>query len=197
VGGEAVTPYVRFSGGPPEPSAAIRLRARTWWLAGERTRAMTEKIRRWLHPITRTVPSAILLMTTWLTEAENPERPAALLKPGISYPTLMQQLSQAGKAADDRARAAAPAAGLLGTIAGLFQGHLAGRTPLVIAAAATIITTLFAQSARCELTPGSEVDKRAIEGAAYALRRKEAWSRLASYLAFGLAAALIVLSITS
>jgi hypothetical protein len=154
-------------------------------------------VRRLLYSITRCLPSAILYVTLPLSEADNPRRPEALLETGIPYDVLMRQLSDAGKAADDRARAAAPAAGLLGTIAGLFQGHLAGRTPLVIAAAATILTALFAQSARYEQAPGAEVDRRAIATAAYALRRKEAWARLASYFATALALALIVLSIAS
>jgi hypothetical protein len=154
-------------------------------------------VRRLLYPITRWLPSGILILSLPLSEADNPLRPDALLATGIPQEQLMHQLSEAGKAADDRARAAAPAAGLLGTIAGLFQGHLAGRTPLVVAAAATILAALFAQSARYEQAPGSEINQSAIELAAYALRRKEAWARLASYLAFGLAAALIVLSITS
>jgi hypothetical protein len=106
-------------------------------------------------------------------------------------------LSQAGKAADDRARAAAPVAGLLGTIAGVFKGSLEHRSVLVIAAAATILAALFAQSARVDQNPGATIDRRSLEIAAFALRRKEAWARIASYLAFGLAVALIVLSATS
>jgi predicted anti-sigma-YlaC factor YlaD len=40
-------------------------------------------------------------------------------------------------------------------------------------------------------------DEKAIEIAAYALRRKEAWARLAGYFAFALGMALIVLAIIS
>ena len=149
-----------------------------------------------LYPITRWLPTVILWVTTLLSEAPSPLRPKDLPR-DIPDEELIQILSEAGKAADDRARAAAPAAGLLGTIAGIFHGNLEYRTELVIAAAATILAALFAQSARAEQIPGVGVNDESLEIAAYAVRRKEAWARLASYFAFVLAAALIVFSITS
>lgn len=159
----------------------------------ERARRRT---RRLLYPITRWLPTAILWVTTPFSEASNPLRPKDLPL-DIPDEEIIQILSEAGKAADDRARAAAPAAGLLGTIASLFHGNLEYRTELVIAAAATILAALFAQSARAEQIPGVGISEESREIAAYALRRKEAWARLASYFAFVLAVALIVFSITS
>jgi len=157
-----------------------------------------QRVRRHLYLITRNLPSLILFVTLPLSEAGNPLRPEELPdRTSMSREQLMQQLSAAGKAADTRAAAAAPAAGLLGVIATLYNGGLSGRTELVIVAAATILAALFAQSARYEQMPGAAIDDHAIEIAAYALRRKEAWARLASYFAFGLAGALIALSIVS
>lgn len=154
------------------------------------------RVRCLLYPITRWLPTAILWVTTPLSEASNPLRPKDLPS-DIPDEELIQILSEAGKAADDRARAAVPAAGLLGTIAGIFHGSLEYRTELVIAAAATILAALFAQSARAEQIPGVTINKESRAIAAYALRRKEAWARLASYFAFVLAVALIISSITS
>jgi len=105
--------------------------------------------------------------------------------------------SEGGKAADDRARAAVPAAGLLGTIAGIFHGTLQHRTVLVVVAAATILAALFSESARVEQNPGTPIDDSSLQSAAYGLRRKEAWSRLASYLAVLLAASPVYLAATS
>lgn len=172
-------------------------RRRTEDLAEHRASPLRlQRVRERLYLITRYLPSAILFVTLPLSEVDNPPRPAEL-PAYMSDEELMQQLSAAGKAADTRAAAAVPAAGLLGTIAGLYNGHLVGRTELVITAAATILTALFAQSARYEHMPGDAIDNAAIEIAAYALRRKEAWARLASYFAFVLAVALIVLAVVS
>lgn len=149
-----------------------------------------------LRPLTRWLPSLILRMTAPFSEAPTPPRPEQLSQ-DVSDEELATELSEAARAADSRARAAVPAAGLLGTIAGVFRGNLEHRTLLIVVAAATILTALFAESARVEQNPGSAINRSSLETAAHALRRKEAWGRLAGYLAFALAAALVYLTATS
>jgi hypothetical protein len=147
-----------------------------------------------LRVITRRVPDAILKSTRWLSEQDNP--PSEL--PG-SYEEFIDGLSKAGKAADDRARAAAPAAGLLGTIAGLYEGVLKFRPELVVLATITVLLALFAQSARLEANPGDTKTSSAVklDVALHALRRKEAYARLAGYFSGVLGVGLIFASVAS
>jgi hypothetical protein len=145
-----------------------------------------------LYPVTRWLPRAILWITAPLSDAPTPPDPSDL-PAGIA----LEDLAEAGNASSDRARAAVPAAGLLGTIAGIFHGTLQHRTLLVVVAAATILSALFSESARVDQGPGATIDDSALKTAAYGLRRKEAWSRVATYLAVALAAGLVYLAATS
>jgi hypothetical protein len=141
------------------------------------------------------VPSAILKSTSWLSEQGNP--PSELAEQ--TYEDAVNGLSKAGTAADERARAAAPAAGLLGTIAGLYKGVLKFRPELVVLATVTVLLALFAQSARLEANPGDDKRSSAVklDVALHALRRKEAYARLAGYFSGILGVGLIVASIAS
>jgi|SRR5579875_1498543 len=146
-----------------------------------------------LRFVTRTVPTGILASTSWLSEQTSP--PTRLSE---SYADVIGELSKAGSAADERARAAGPAAGLLGTIAGLYQGALKFRSELVVLAAITVLLALFAQSARVEANVGDLTDDEdKLEIALYAVRRKEAYARLAGYFSGALGVALIGASIAS
>jgi hypothetical protein len=169
------------------------------WDAGRRRRRAlgreTARVRA-LRPLTRWLPSLILWASAPFSEGPSPLRPEQLSR-DASREELAAEFSDAARAADGRARAAVPAAGLLGTIAGVFRGNLEHRTLLIVIAAATILAALFAESARVEQNPGSAVSRSSLETAAYALRRKEAWGRLAGYLSFALAAALVYLTATS
>jgi hypothetical protein len=139
--------------------------------------------------LTRTLPSAILKLTKPLSTAPPPPLPEDVEE--ISDSDLADWLIEAGTTTGERTRAAVPAAGLLGTIAGLFKGTLAYPTLLVVLAAATILAALFGESARVETGPGRTLDREMRSRSVFAVRRKEAWSRLASYLAFALAFLLI------
>jgi hypothetical protein len=144
--------------------------------------------------VTRGVPTAILWVTGPASDAPNPDLRSGLEgKTSDELRELQSQFDDASQAADGRAAASVPAAGLLGAIAGVFSGTLEARTVLIVGSAATILAALFAANAQVNSNPGEVIDSEVVTRAAYALRRKVAWARLSSYLAFLLATAVAIL----